>query len=236
MREQYKTFKNLLIIDTTFGTNRFRLPLMFGVIVSNMGRSIVAFWALTSSETQEEFEWVFKSFKECFLDHPENILTDECASFKAAIKSNFGNTNHYICGWHKSNSIRRALSSKGCYQRKKRKNSFLQNFYLLEIKDSTEQSKYETLLTDIENLPYCLSQTDFESVIGQISQDEFLSKISYLSNLEENKEEWCTAYKKDSFILRTRTSQRVERMNWSLKSKISSQITLKELFSEFKPS
>jgi len=83
--------------------------------------------------------------------------------------------------------------------KKKTEEFFLLNFYLLEIKDSAEQTKYETFLTDIENLPYGLSQTNFKSVIGQISQDEFLSKISYLSNLEENKEEWCAAYRKDSF-------------------------------------
>jgi len=43
MRDQYKSYNNLLIIDTTFGTNRFNLPLMVGVIVNSMGRSNVAF-------------------------------------------------------------------------------------------------------------------------------------------------------------------------------------------------
>lgn len=64
----------------------------------------------------------------------------------------------------------------------------------------------------------------------KISQDEFLSKIDYFVKLEESKEDWCAAFHKESFTLRTRTSQRVERMNRSLKAKIFSKLTLNELF------
>jgi len=121
MRTQYQKYKNLLILDTTFGTNRFHMPLMVGVMVNNMGRSVIAFCALTSNETQEEFSWVLECFEESFHIHPDNVLTDECPSFKAAIKSKWPQTEHFICAWHKSNSIRRILSQKGCYQRKKSK-------------------------------------------------------------------------------------------------------------------
>jgi len=51
MRSQYQRYKNVLILDTTFGTNRFKLPLMFGTMINNMGRTIIAFISLISSET-----------------------------------------------------------------------------------------------------------------------------------------------------------------------------------------
>ena len=41
MRTQYQKFKNLLILDTTFGTNRFKLPFMIGALVNEMGRTII---------------------------------------------------------------------------------------------------------------------------------------------------------------------------------------------------
>ena len=56
MRTEYQKYKNLLMIDTTFGTNRFKLLHMLGTMVNNMGRNILAFFALISSETIEEFE------------------------------------------------------------------------------------------------------------------------------------------------------------------------------------
>jgi len=37
MRKQYDKYSNLLIIDTTFKTNRFHMPLMIGALVNNMG-------------------------------------------------------------------------------------------------------------------------------------------------------------------------------------------------------
>lgn len=69
MREQYRSYKNILILDTTFGTNRFNLPLMFGIMVNNMGRSIIAFWALTSSETGEGLIGYSKVLRNAFQIH-----------------------------------------------------------------------------------------------------------------------------------------------------------------------
>ena len=86
------------------------------------------------------------------------------------------------------------------------------------------------LLVDIENLPYCLSTKAADEIFEKIEKDEYLSKIEYFTNLQESKEQWCAAFRKDSFSLRTRTSQRVERINRSIKTKVSSKTSLNELF------
>lgn len=107
MRTEYKKYNNLLIIDTTFGTNRFKLPLMLGTMVNNMGRTVLAFFALVASETIDEFNWVFTCFMECFEVAPANVMTDECQSFAAAIKNKLKDSEHFICGWHKENTIKK---------------------------------------------------------------------------------------------------------------------------------
>jgi len=117
MREQFKVYSNLLIMDTTFGTNRFHMPLMFGAVVNGLGRTIISFVALTTQETIEQFSWIFTCFRNCFESEPLNIITDECKSFESAIKTKFPTSNHFVCGWHKSSNIRKHLNAKGCKKR-----------------------------------------------------------------------------------------------------------------------
>jgi len=102
--------------------------------------------------------------------------------------------------------------------------------FLLEIKSEEERKKYDQLLVDIINLPYCLSQKAVEEVFNKIKENEFLSTIDYFETLEDTKHIWCAAYRKNQFTLRARTSQRIERLNRTLKSKISANVTLNELF------
>ena len=104
------------------------------------------------------------------------------------------------------------------------------NLIILAIKCLREREKYEELLTDILNLPFCLTQTDFEKCFDKISEDNFLSTVPYFNSLYEEKEEWAAAFRKDKFLLRVRTTQRVENTNKMLKSRISAQIPLNELF------
>jgi len=56
MRRKNEKYKNLLIIDTTFGTNRFRMPMMIGAVVNNEGRTVIVFVALIQGETTADFE------------------------------------------------------------------------------------------------------------------------------------------------------------------------------------
>ena len=56
MRRYYEKYKNLLLIDTTFGTNRFRMSMMIGAVVNNEGRTVIVFVALIQGETTADFE------------------------------------------------------------------------------------------------------------------------------------------------------------------------------------
>jgi len=117
MKDQYSHYNNLLILDTTFGTNRFKMPLMVGTLVNNMGRTVLCFFALVAEETSIQFQWVFEKFKESFGQSPKNIITDECGSFQSAISAKFPESEHFICSWHKMNNIIKQLSQKGCYRK-----------------------------------------------------------------------------------------------------------------------
>jgi len=48
-----------------------------------------------------------------------------------------------------------------------------------------------------------------------------MSKIGYLDDLFDTLEVWCSAFRKEKFLLRARTTQRVENTNKLLKARIS---------------
>jgi len=86
------------------------------------------------------------------------------------------------------------------------------------------------LLDDIKKLPSFLSKEKVMEIFDMIKENPNLKSIDYFKNLEETKELWSPAFRKENFLLRIRSTQRIERMNRSIKTKISSKVTLNELF------
>ena len=46
MHEGFKLYNNLLIMDTIFSANRFRMPLLPGTVVDNEGKTMLTFFSL----------------------------------------------------------------------------------------------------------------------------------------------------------------------------------------------
>jgi len=104
--------------------------------------------------------------------------------------------------------------------------TFIFLIIIIEIKDETEKASYIQLLIDLQLLPFCLSKNFVERILNN---NKYLKDFDYLQTLLKSKEEWSSAYRKNSFILRARTTQRVERTNRLIKSCLSSRSTLNEL-------
>ena len=115
MNSCFQHYKNLLILDTTFATNRFKMPLFIGIVVNSEGRSALVFFSLLSDEKESSFDWAFDRFRVFKDQAPENILSNECIALTNSVKKAFPNSNHYICSLHKSLNIKRSLGRHGCF-------------------------------------------------------------------------------------------------------------------------
>ena len=58
MRLSYQRYSDVVILDTTFKTNRFGLPLVLMAGINNEGRNQIFALALVSSESIEDFSWI----------------------------------------------------------------------------------------------------------------------------------------------------------------------------------
>ena len=70
-------FSDVLIVDTTFKTNRFGMPLLDIICINNLGKSCTIFVALLSNSKYESFKWAFEEFKKNLQVIPGVIFSDE---------------------------------------------------------------------------------------------------------------------------------------------------------------
>jgi len=101
MIADYFYFGNLMIFDTTFGTNK-ELRLLAVFTGFNHHRGVVIFGAaLLYDETVESFKWLFGSFLDAHAGKKtRSIFTDQDAVMAKALGEVMHETWHGLCTWH----------------------------------------------------------------------------------------------------------------------------------------
>ena len=66
MFENYNKYGDLVILDTTYKTNRLGIPLVFINGVNNNGKTIQFGFGLIIEETIESYDWLFEQFRKKF--------------------------------------------------------------------------------------------------------------------------------------------------------------------------
>ena len=97
----YARFGDVVVFDTTFGTNDEKW--VFGVFIGfNHFREIVIFGAtLMCDQNTSSFEWVFSKFVEAHGGkRPITIFTDQDAAMGGALESVWPDVRHALCVWH----------------------------------------------------------------------------------------------------------------------------------------
>ncbi|KAK1550107.1 hypothetical protein Q3G72_013813 [Acer saccharum] len=100
-REDYKVFGDVVSFDTTYVTNKYKMPFAPFIGVNNHFQSILLGCALLVDETTSTFVWLMQTWVRAMgRKSPISILTDQDKAMKAAISIVFPNTRHRFCLWH----------------------------------------------------------------------------------------------------------------------------------------
>ena len=102
-------FFDLVILDTTFSTNRFRMKHLSLCGRDNHNKTILFVEGLISQETIEQFRWFFIEVKKYFNKQPQVILMDADPALLAAVEQVFPQSISRICGWHTECNIKKHL-------------------------------------------------------------------------------------------------------------------------------
>ena len=102
---------HLLVMDCTYKTNRFNMPLMNIVGVEANNASFFVGFGFISDEQQPSFEFLLRCLRGLYsqlnlpMHGPETILTDKDDALINAIAAIFPDTKSMICLWHINKNI-----------------------------------------------------------------------------------------------------------------------------------
>jgi hypothetical protein len=109
-RSLYKKYKDCVVFDTTFYTNKYNMPFAPIVGINNHMQTIVLGCALLPDKTIETFKWVFERWM-LAMEHiaPDHIMIDQDQAMATAISDTFPSAIHRCYLYHILNLASRKL-------------------------------------------------------------------------------------------------------------------------------
>lgn len=194
-----KMFSNVFLLDCTYKTNRYSMPLLNIVGVTSTNQTFTAFNCFMNDETAESYTWALEKFRECLEKPDENIIfvTDRELALMTAIKSIFPRRKHILCGWHIEKNI--LANCVGYFTNSGGFDGFFDRWSQLVNSETCEI--YEKNIGELER--YCHGK---------------LKLLSYLKNTWLcYKERFIRCYVDQHMHFGHRTTSRAEGSHWSIK-------------------
>ncbi|XP_073222978.1 protein FAR-RED ELONGATED HYPOCOTYL 3-like [Cicer arietinum] len=194
-------FPLVLIMDSTYKTNKYRLPLFEIVGVTSTGLTFNVAFAYMDYERQDNFWWALEKLKELFVSNtsfPQVIVTDRELALMNAIKVVFPSSTNLLCQLH----INKNVGAK-CKQ------------YILK------KDMQEPILELWRKIVYCSEEKEYEELL-QVFEQACVDNIIFFDYVRDtwlnpHKERFVEAWTNRVLHLGNTTTNRVESAHWSLK-------------------
>jgi hypothetical protein len=103
-----RAYPEVLLLDCTYKTNKYGMPLLDMIGVDATGRSFCIAFAFLSGESEEDYLWALERLKslyeQCGGVFPSVILTDRCLAVINAASTLFPSATS-ICIWHANKAV-----------------------------------------------------------------------------------------------------------------------------------
>src|SRR4051794_18527317 len=153
--ELLNRYPDVLLLDCTYKTNRFKMPLLSIVGCTCLESTFYAAFCFLPHE-EEDYSWAMIQFKGLLLGNksPQVMITDRELALINAIQAVFPITFNIICMWHVEKNVLVHVSktfvqtadSNGINSAKKKRDGFMGDW--TAIIRCTNKIEYETLLKD----------------------------------------------------------------------------------------
>ncbi len=102
--EIYKKHPKVVLLDCTYKTNRFRMPLLNICAVTGNRKTIQVALCFLSSEKELDYEQAMSKFEEVITTHEipklDTWVTDRELALMNTLDDMFPNSNHLLCTQH----------------------------------------------------------------------------------------------------------------------------------------
>ena len=87
MQENYKKFGDIMLIDATYKTNKYQIPLVAFTGISSEAKNVLFGLCLPNDETYQSYKWALEMFFKNNRTCPKLIITDQDAALTRLSKS-----------------------------------------------------------------------------------------------------------------------------------------------------
>uniref|UniRef100_A0A5B6ZZ28 Protein FAR1-RELATED SEQUENCE n=1 Tax=Davidia involucrata TaxID=16924 RepID=A0A5B6ZZ28_DAVIN len=100
-RMNYNYFGDTVTFDTTYRTNRYRVPIAPFTGLNHHGQPVLFGCALLLNESESSFVWLFQTWLAAMSGrHPISITTDQDRIIRSAVAQVFPDTRYRFCKWN----------------------------------------------------------------------------------------------------------------------------------------
>lgn len=201
-KTNYTYFGDTVTFDTTYRSNRYRLPFAPFTGVNHHGQPVLFGCALLINESEASFVWLFETWLEAMSRRPPvSITTDHDRVIRGAINHVFPDTRHRFCKWHIFKECQEKLS------------------HVL-----SEHHDFEADLHKCVNLTESIEE--FESCWSSLIDRYGLREHEWLQEIYGYRRQWVPVYLRDSFFAEMSITQRSDSINSYFDGYINASTTL----------
>ncbi|KAD4982200.1 hypothetical protein E3N88_18871 [Mikania micrantha] len=202
--ENYTYFGDTVTFDTTYRSNRYRLPFAPFTGINHHGQPVLFGCAFLLNESESSFIWLFKTWVSAMSGRlPVSITTDHDTVIRSAIMQVFPDTRHRFCKWHIFKKCQEKLS-----------HVFLQ---------------YPNFEADFHK---CVNLSDsvdeFEACWLPLVDKYDLRDNEWLQAIYSVRTQWVPVYLRDTFFAEMSITQRSDTMNSYFDGYVNASTTLNQ--------
>ncbi|KAJ7967050.1 FAR1-related sequence [Quillaja saponaria] len=175
-RMNYSYFGDAVTLDTTYRTNRFRVPFASFTGFNHHGQPVLFGCALILHESESSLVWLFQTWLHAMSGHhPLSITTDPDRLIQVAVAQVLPGTRHRFCKWHMFRETQEKLHH--LYQSR-----------------ATFESEFNKCVNETETID------EFESSWKSLLERYFLTDNEWVQSLYNDRQQWIPVYMRDTFF------------------------------------
>lgn len=217
-----QSFPELLLMDSTYNTNRFNLPLVHITGQTCLNQTFLVGGAFMR-ENEESYVWLLEQLIKVYrahnLDLPHTLVTDADRSISAARRRVLPKTNHMLCIWHVKRNIQ-ATAKKHI-----KLNAIRAGVADDHIRNLVEE-EWATLEEDCNKVLHASSIENFEDAWDSFQQKhrpKYISIVDYIKNQWlSKKEQIIPAWTDKHLHYGIRATSRIESFHKVIKNELPS--------------
>lgn len=115
MKKLYSSFNDVLLIDSTYRSNKYKLPLLILAGINEEGRTFIFGFGVVQSEEYLNVKWVLNKLFSFLGANPKIICSDSCPTLGKVIAELLPQATHLLCGWHVAQNFKSHVKSLSIY-------------------------------------------------------------------------------------------------------------------------